>query len=72
MAHPIRSVEDSSGESNVDCGGPTQGVSEVKNISNLPRDNSCDILAKEKKNGGFLPLSKNLPEAELKSLACYK
>ena len=72
MDHPNRSVEDSNAESNVDCLGPTQGVSEVKNISNLPRDNSCNILAKEKKITVFYPCPKNLLEAELKSLAYYK
>ena len=40
----IRNIDDSDVESNVDCDGQTQEVSEDKNISKWPRNGSCDIL----------------------------
>ena len=49
-------MEDSGAEGDLmNCGGLIQEVSEKKNFSMLPRDNSCDILVN---NDCFLLLSK--------------
>lgn len=45
VAHPYRSLKDSNAESNVECGGPAQVVSEGNSICNRARDHFCDILA---------------------------
>ena len=45
MGHISGNREDNVAESNIDCDGPAQMVSE-ENISKQPRDSSCDILAK--------------------------
>ena len=46
MEHSSRSLEDSSTENNVNSGGLAQEVSEGNFISNVVKDHSCDILAK--------------------------
>lgn len=46
MGQTSTNVEVSGAESNVDYDGPTQEVSEEKDISKCPRNCSCDILAK--------------------------
>jgi hypothetical protein len=51
--HLNGNLEDSVAKGNMNCGGPK--VSNVKNISKLPRDHSYNILSKNV--GGFLPLS---------------
>lgn len=49
----------------MNCGGPSQKVSEGNNISNWTTNGSCDILAKHVAT--FCPCPKNLPEAKLKN-----
>lgn len=46
-------------------GGPSQEVSEGKNISKWPRDHSCNILSKNM--AAFCHCPKNVPEAKLKN-----
>ena len=60
MGHTSRIIED------VNCGGLTQEVSEKKNFSMLPRNHSCDILAKN--IAYFCHCPKSLPKAKVKSL----
>ena len=44
MGHPSRSMEDRGAEDELNCGGLAQEVSEGKNISMWPKDQSYDIL----------------------------
>lgn len=63
----LRSLENSSGKSYADYGGPSQEVSEDSNSSGLSRHHcSCDLEAKNKK-ASFCPYPKNLLEADSKS-----
>lgn len=49
----------------MDCGNPTQEVSEGDNISNRARNCLCDIL--DKKVAAVCPCLKNLSKAKLKN-----
>lgn len=46
LGHPSRCMEDSGTDSDVDCMGFAQEVSEKKNISSWPRDHSYYSLTK--------------------------
>lgn len=59
MGHLSWSMENSA-ERGVNCDSLVQEISE-KNISNRPRNHSCNILSKE------LAVKKNLSEVKLKS-----
>jgi hypothetical protein len=63
MEHSSRSLEDSSTENNVNSGGLAQEVSEGNFISNVVKDHSCDILAKNVT--AFCSCPKNLTRVKL-------
>ena len=63
--HHGRSMEDRGAESDVNCGGQAQKVSEEKNISQWPRHRSWDILVKNA--AAFRPCPKTPPRSKLKS-----
>lgn len=49
----------------MDCGNPTQKVSDGDNISNWARNHLCDIL--DKNMTAVCPCPKNLSKAKLES-----
>lgn len=66
MSHPCRNWKTVFAESNVNCQGLIQDVSEGRYIISWHRDHFYDILAMNVP--GFHPGLKNLPGAKLKTL----
>lgn len=60
MEHTGRSMEDRGAEGDLKCGSLAQEVSEERNVSMLPRNHSCDVLAKTVAT--LCPCLKSLPE----------
>ena len=57
--HSSRRIENSKADSDVNYNSPAPVISEGKNISKCPKNNSCNILTK---NVAAFALHKNLPE----------
>jgi hypothetical protein len=64
MDHPSRNMEDSGDEGNLNCGGLDQEVSEERNFSMLPGDDSYYVLVK--KVTTFRLFHWSLPEGKVK------